>query len=359
MPRKSSVLISELLLLGLLVGAVPAHAANKKKDLAKQAKAAEERGDFEQAESLYCELQQEDKKSKSAKAKCEELTQRNQPLRARDADAMAVGKAALADHRFQDAITAFQSVTTKRYHDEAARYLTSTIPDAQKAFAAEQQAHQREADARNADNLKKGTEAYQRNDFDTAKLLLTKVAGPYAAAAQRILQDIGNYTTGFEEAFKLEKAGKYKQAAERYQQILKIKADGPWEVGRKLAHVQQQLRATAARPSQPNSGAAVLSSEDLALAEAIAGFYRGEFQESANKLASYSGDGRKKALAIFYLGACELSMHFLAPAGDASKDMYDHAVEHFRAARQIVPTFTPPEQYVSPRILKVFHESTS
>ena len=93
---------------------------------------------------------------------------------------MAAGKAALAEHRFPDAIRAFQSVITKRYHDEAAHYLTSTIPEAQKAFAAEQQARQRQDEARNAENLKKGTEAYQRNDFDTAKSLLPRVTGPVA-----------------------------------------------------------------------------------------------------------------------------------------------------------------------------------
>lgn len=360
MPRKSSVLISGVLLLGLglLADAHPAYAANKKKELAKQALAAEESGDFEQAETAYCELLKEDKKNKTAKAKCEEYTQRNQQLHTKDADAMAAGKSALAEHRFQDAIHAFQTVTSKRFHDEASRYLTTVIPEAQKVFVAEQQASQREEEARNADNFKRGTEAYQRNDFDAAKALLTRVTGPNSVPARRVLQDIDQYTAEFEEAFKLEKAGKYKQAAERYRQVLKIKADGPWEAGRKLAQIQQQLKAAAPPPAQPGSAATeVLSPEDRGLAQAIEDFYSGEFQQAADKLASYSGDGPKKALAMFYLGACELSVYYLAPAGNAPKEVYERAVEHFRAARQIVPTFTPPQQYVSPRMLKVFSES--
>ena len=359
MPRKSSILISAVSVLCLLAGTLPAHAANKKKELAKQAKAAEESGDFEQAEALYCELQQEDKKSKSAKEKCEELTQRNQPLRAKDADAIAAGKAALAEHRFQDAIRAFQSVKTKRYHDEAARYLTSVIPDAQKASAAEQQARQHQEEARNADLLKRGSEAYQRNDFEVAKTLLPKVTGPNAAAAQKVLQDIANYTAGYDEAYKLDKAGKHKQAVERYRQLLNIKSDGPWEIPQKIAHLQQLMKAAAeAKVQAVEKPAPALSPEDTGLIQGVESFYRGDFQDAASKLATYSGDGSRKALAVFYLGACELSLYFLAPSDKAPKEMYDRAVEHFRAVRQMAPTFTPPEQYVSPRILKVFKESS-
>ncbi len=358
MPRKSSILISAVSLLCLLAGTLPAHAVNKKKELAKQAKAAEASGDFEQAETLYCELQQEDKKSKSAKEKCEELTQRNQPLRAKDADAIAAGKAALAEHRFQDAIRAFQSVKTKRYHDEAARYLTSVIPDAQKA-SAEQQARQRQEEARNADLLKRGSEAYQRNDFEVARTFLAKVTGPNAAAAQKVLQDIANYNTGYDEAYKLDKAGKHKQAVERYRQLLNLKSDGPWEIAQKIAHLQQLMKAAAeAKVQAVENLAPALSPEDTGLIQGVESFYRGDFQDAASKLATYSGNNSRKALATFYLGACELSLYFLAPSDKAPKEMYNRAVEHFRAVRQMAPTFTPPEQYVSPRILKVFKEST-
>jgi hypothetical protein len=364
MARKSSALISCALLLGFgLAAEQPAHAANKKKELAKQAAEAEQGGDLDQAGALYCELLQVDKKNKTAKAKCDEYTQRNQALDAKDTQAMAAGKSALAEHRFQDAIAAFKTVTSKRYKDEASRYLTKDIPEAQKAFVAEQaQRQQREEEAHNADRLKRGTEAYQKNDFDGAKAVLLRVTGPNAAEAKRLLQNMDQYTAGFTEGFKLEKAGKTKQAAERYRQILKIKADGPWEVGKKLAHLQQEAKAAAAAAATeqpPAGGQAGLSADDSALAEAISGYYRGEYQESGSKLASYAGDGPKKALALFYLGACELSQYFLAAPANSPKELYDRALEHFRASRKAAPSFAPPVQYISPRVLKIYNEAGS
>ncbi|MGZ4826254.1 MAG: hypothetical protein ACXVY9_02740 [Terriglobales bacterium] len=361
MARKSSALISCALLLGLgLAAEQPAHAANKKKELAKQAAEAEQNGDLDQAGALYCELLQVDKKNKTAKAKCDEYTQRNQALDAKDTQAMAAGKSALGEHRFQDAIAAFKSVTSKRYKDEASRYLSKDIPEAQKAFAAEQaQRQQREEEAHNADRLKQGTEAYQKNDFDGAKAVLLRVTGPNAAEAKRLLQNIDQYTAGFNEGFKLEKAGKTKQASERYRQILKIKADGPWEVGKKLAHLQQEAKAAAAAAAQPAASQAGLTAEESALADAISGYYRGEYQQAGSKLASYAGDGPKKALALFYLGACELSQYFLATPANSPKELYERAVEHFRAAHKAAPSFAPPVQYISPRVLKIYNEAGS
>ncbi len=363
MARRLSALISAALLLSFLIAAAPASADNKKKDLEKEAKAAEKAGDTEKAGSLFCELIQIDTKNKNAKKKCDDYTQRLQAAQdTKDAQTMATGKAALADHRFQEAINAFKSVTAARYKDEAARYLSKDIPDAQKAFAADQAARkQREEEARNADRFKKGSVAYQQNDFDTAKLQLSQVAGANAAEAKRILQNIDDYKSGFDQGFKFEKAGKQKQAVDAYRKILKIKADGPWEVSKKVAKLEKEMRAAAAAAAEKAAAekpAAPLSADDNKLAEAISGFYRGEYQQSQDKLASYSGDGPRKALALFYLGACELSQYLLA-AGDPPKDLYDKAVEHFRAARKTVPAFAPPEQYISPRVMKVFSEAGS
>jgi hypothetical protein len=365
MARRSSALISAALLLNLIVAAAaPAAADNKKKDLEKEAKAAEKAGDADKAGALYCELVEVDKKSKTAKAKCDEFKQRTQAAQdAKDTQAMTAGKAALADHRFQDAINAFKSVTAARYKDEAARYLSKDIPDAQKAYAADQAARkQREEAARDAEHFKKGNDAYQQNDFDTAKAQLSQVTGANAAEAKRLLQNIDDYKSGFDQGFKFEKAGKQKQAADAYRRILKIKPDGPWDVSKKLAKLDKDLKAAAATAAAEKAAsekpAAPLSTDDSNLAEAISGFYRGEYQQSQAKLASYAGDGPRKALALFYLGACELSQYYLA-AGEPPKDLYDRAVEHFRAARKTAPSFAPPVQYISPRVMKVFSEAGS
>jgi len=359
MARKSSALISAALLLSLLVASDPfAAAENKKKDLEKEAKAAEKAGDADKAGSIFCELLQIDTKNKNAKKKCEEYNQRMQAAQdSKDGQAMASGKAALANHNFQDAINAFKSVTTARYKDEAARYLTKDIPAAQKAFAAEQATRkQHEEEARNAEHFKKGKDAYQQNDFDTAKAQLSQVTGANAAEAKRIVQNIDDYKAGFDQGFKFETGRRYKQAADAYRKILKIKPDGPWEVNKKLAKLDKDMKAAAAAAAEK---AALEKQEDKDLADAISGYYHGDYQQSQAKLANYSGDGPRKALALFYLGACELSQYLLADPGNPPKSLYDKAVEHFRAARKTAPAFAPPTQYISPRVMKVYTEAGS
>jgi len=59
------------------------------------------------------------------------------------------------------------------------------------------------------------------------------------------------------------------------------------------------------------------------------------------------------------MGASELSRYFVAGADDKSKELYNHAVGHFRAAREAAAGFSPPQQYVSQRILAVFNQSGS
>lgn len=352
MRPKSSVLINGVLLLSFLVAVVrPANADHKKKELAKQAAAAEQSGDSEQAEAAYCELTQEDKKNKTAAAKCDEFRQRNQQLYTKDSDAMTSGKAALADHRFADAIRSFQAVSSHRFHDQAAKYLTSVIPDAQRAFEADKAARE-QAEARNTQSFKAGMEAYKRNDFEAAKASLPAVTGNNAAAAQAALDRIRKYERTFDEGFQFERRGKYKEAAARYKQVLTIKRDGPWEVAKKLARVEEQLKN-----SQGNEAATPASPADSSLADAIAMFYRGDYQQATDALQAYPADAGKRALALFYLGASELSLYLTSPPKQASKDLYDHAIQHFHAAHQMAPSFAPPEQYVSPRLLQAFKDA--
>lgn len=354
MLRRSSVLINGALLLSFVLAQVrPANADHKKKELAKQAAAAEQSGDSEQAETAYCQLVQEDKKNKNAAAKCEEFRQRNQQLYAKDAGSMAGGKTALAEHRFADAIRSFQAVSSHRFHDEAARYLTTVIPDAQRAFEADKSARE-QAEARNLESFKAGMEAYKRNDFETAKAKLPDVTGNNAAAAQATLDRIKKYERAFDEGFQFEKRGKYKEAATRYKQVLNIKRDGPWDVSRKLARVEEHLKDEQAQGSNP---AAPLSPADSALADAIAMFYRGEYQDAVNALTAYPADAGKRGLALFYLGASELSLYLTSAPDQASKDLYDQAIKHFRSVHEVQPSFAPPVQYVSPRLLQAFKES--
>jgi hypothetical protein len=144
------------------------------------------------------------------------------------------------------------------------------------------------------------------------------------------------------------KAGKNKQAIASYNKALSIKPDGPWDLKTKVAQLEQS--------SKP-SGTAKLSPDDEALIGAINDFYNGDFTSAAGKLAQYNGNGPRKALALFYQGAAELSASFLMSDQDTDKKLYNSALEHFHAARQQAPGFKSPEAYISPRVLKVFVEA--
>jgi hypothetical protein len=343
MRRKLSVRISTVLLLAFCVLLItPAAQANKKKDLLKQAQAAEQAGDYVTAQSAYCELTKEDKKNESARAKCAVYTQRNEETRKKDADRMSAGKQALAQNHFDEAIQNFKAVVGKQYHDEAARYLNVVIPQAQKQFEVERVA----AEAKNDNLFRQGIAAYQRNEFDKAKSFLVAVTGENAAKAHKLLAQMDDYTKTVTEAIRLDSAGSYKEAIERYTRALRIKSDGPGDLNQKIAQANEKLAQLKQAADQP-------------LVDGITDFYNGHYEQAEEKFSAFSGSGSKKALALFYLGASELSRYFLAGADDKAKDLYNHAVEHFRAAHQAADGFSPPQHYVSQRILTVFNQSGS
>jgi hypothetical protein len=318
--------------------------ANKKKDLKKQAQAAEQAGDPEEAQSAYCALAEEDKKNDSARAKCAEYTQRNEETRKKDAERIAAGEKALAQGRFDEATQDFRSVASKEYRAQASLYLNVAIPQAQLKAKADQD--KLAAEAKNNDLLQQGVAAYQHNDFDKAKPLLAAVTGDNAAKAQKILKQIDEYTKAANEGLRMDNAGSYKEAIELYSRALKIKSDGPGGLKQKIASATEKMGTVKQTMDQP-------------LIDGIADFYNGNYQQAGEKLSAFSGTGSRKALALFYLGASELTRYFLAGADDKSKELYNQAIEHFRAARQAAAGFKPPQPYVSPRILAVFNQSGS
>jgi hypothetical protein len=194
-------------------------------------------------------------------------------------------------------------------------------------------------------------------EFDKAKPLLAAVTGDNAASAHKILQQIDDYTNAATEGARLDSAGNYKQAIDRYSRALKIKANGPVDLKQKIAAATERLAQVKQADEQKQTQ--VTQANDQPLIDGITAFYNGNYQRADEKLTAFSGSGSKKALALFYLGATELSRYFLAGADDKSKDLYNQAIEHFRAARQAANGFSPPQRYVSQRILTVFNQSGS
>jgi tetratricopeptide (TPR) repeat protein len=318
--------------------------ANEKKDLKKQAQAAEQAGDPVAAQVAYCALAEEDKKNDSARAKCAEYTRRNGESRKRDADQIAAGEKALTQNHLDEATQDFKAVVGNQYRDTVSHYLNVVIPQARLKLQAEQE--KLAAEAKNNDLLQQGVAAYQHNDFEKAKPLLAAVTGDNAAKAQKNLRQIDEYTKAENEGLRLDSAGRYEEAIESYNRALKIKSNGPGGLKQKIASATEKMGPVKQTADQP-------------LIDGIADFYNGNYQQAGEKLSAFSGSGSRKALALFYLGASELTRYFLAGADDKSKNLYNQAVEHFRAARQAAAGFKPPQPYVSPRILAVFSQSGS
>ncbi len=350
MRQKLSARINAALLLVLCVLLIaPGARANKKKDLLKKAQAAEQAGDSAGALAAYCELSQDDPKNQTARAKCTELTQGSEQASQKDTGMMWAGEQALAQNRFDEAIQDFKAVVGKQYHDQIEHYLNVVIPEAQQKFAAEQQ--RLAAEAKNSQLFQQGMAAYKRNEFEKAKPLLSAVTGDNTANARNLLQQIDDYTQAVNEGARLESAGSYAQAIERYRRALKIKGDGPGNLRQKIAGANEKLKPPSGIQAQPQQAS------DQPLIDGIAAFYAGNYQQAEEKLSTYSGTGSRKALALFYLGASTLSRYFLAGADDKAKDLYTQAMEKFREARQAAAGFIPPQQVVSPRILAVFNQS--
>ncbi len=119
-----------------------------------------------------------------------------------------------------------------------------------------------------------------------------------------------------------------------------------------LAALQAQAQQQATPATQKAS-----SEADVMLAKAIREYYQGEYDQAEVHIQDYLDvNGSKTALGYFYKGASKLTRYYLGGGKDAK--LMREAQDLFRSAKK-VPGFTPPGQnYISPKILKVF-EATS
>lgn len=339
--------------------------ASKNKELHKQAKAAEQTKDYEEAELLYCQLRDGDPHNKGFEQRCDEFHQKNEQQYNSDEAHLRNGKAAVGARRFDDAIREFKAVTSKRYRSVAEQWLREDIPATQAYVKQEQEKKEnekKEAEARAADEerlFQQGKDAYQKNDFMTAQTLLLSVNGARRDSAQALVHNIDEYTKNFNAGLRLAQRRKYRQALQRYTAAQKIKEDGPWEIEAKIAQLQREIAPEIGpRNSQPQVDKPQSSSDDQKLVEAMSNYCRGNYQRAENDLSGYEGQGPKKALALFYLGASKLARYYLAGEPKDQGAVYQEAIASFRNAKQSARDFRPPEQYVSPRIIKVFNEVT-
>ena len=119
-----------------------------------------------------------------------------------------------------------------------------------------------------------------------------------------------------------------------------------------MAALQAQAEQQATPATQKAS-----SEADVMLAKAIREFYQGQYEQSEVHVQDYLDvNGSKTALGFFYKGASKLTRYYLGGSSDTR--LMKEAQDLFRNAKK-TPGFNPPGQnYVSPKILKVY-ETTS
>lgn len=114
-----------------------------------------------------------------------------------------------------------------------------------------------------------------------------------------------------------------------------------------------------ALPTETNPGSQKAGKEaDVLLAKGIGEFYNGQYEEAEVHIKDYiSLNGAKSALAYFYVASSKLSRYYLHGEQPGEKKLLNDAEEDFRSAKK-TSGFNPPEKMVSPKILKVFQETT-
>lgn len=155
---------------------------------------------------------------------------------------------------------------------------------------------------------------------------------------------------------KLLRDGKYRQALAYFQSQLAAYPN---------SQELQDLMATTKRfedDRKKTSEAEVKQADrdraahDALLMDAIGEFYKGNLSHADQLLEQYlSQPGGDDARAYFFRGAVACTEYFLTGAKDDQKEAL--ARDWFAKARQADARFSPPGDYVSPKIVKIYQES--
>ena len=430
MGNKTFILLLSVLLL------VPAAFAGRKEDLQRQAQQAAQARKLDEAAAAMCELAKLDA---SKQPDCEAARQEAAAEARRNDDRYNQGVAFFnqgTKDSLDDAQQRFKNIHFGPHYSEAQRYLTQLIPSKRAEL---------NKPADDTQTFNDGLQAFNRNDFGTAKSVLSQVRGSKAGEAQTYITRINKYESAMQEGDRLAAAGNHRGAQQSYDEAATLKGDGPGDprgkAGREQAAVNQPSQpvstptptqavvtprpqqptptkpepvrqaaikeperpkvdtdkllreaqsarskgdnsvakskyvavlaenpnnATArtaldqiqqeeqAKPPQPETQQVQATPEaDIMLARAIGEYYKGNYTEAETHIKDYQNvNGSKKALGYFFSGVSKLTRYYLGGASD--KKLLNDAEAAMRIAKGN-PTFKPPgEEYVSPKILKIY-----
>lgn len=118
-----------------------------------------------------------------------------------------------------------------------------------------------------------------------------------------------------------------------------------------LAQIEQEEQA---KPEPAQQQVVATSEADIMLLRAIGEYYKGAYTEAETHIKDYQNvNGSKKALGYFFSGVSKLTRFYLGGATD--RKLYNDAEAALRIAKSTPNFKAPDEQYVSPKILKVYN----
>ena len=244
MSTKSFLRTSAFLLLAALLLTAPAFAGKDEDYNAAQAAAAA--GKAVEAARLFCKL---DPGFKDAKMMCGIMQKEAQKELQKNEDRFQEGMKAFQEGRFEDAKQKFQNVRTGPRADEAKQYVISKIPA---ALQAKEKEKEREvaagADAAMNQKFEQGVQAYNRNDFNSARGHFQGVSGSRRGDADNYLNRMKQYESAMAEGDRLAAAKNYKAAQGSYNEAATLKGDGPGNPRDKSTQMATLASGSAAPP---------------------------------------------------------------------------------------------------------------
>ncbi len=222
----------------VLLALMPVSArADKKEDLANQAKSAAAAGKVFEAKDAYCQLADLDANYPQAKMMCSVMTKEADREQARCDDRWDKAMQDINASKFDDAEQKLKNVKQGcRRYDEARAWLGGKLAQAKKDSEA------KAGEAVMAQKFEQGSQAYEKNDFNAARSALGQVTGPKAGDAQALLNKIKQYEQAMGEADRLAGSNP-KRARDLYLEAAKLKANGPGDPNGKA---QKALEAQGA-----------------------------------------------------------------------------------------------------------------
>jgi tetratricopeptide (TPR) repeat protein len=180
-----------------------------------------------------------------------------------------------------------------------------------------------------ASSLDKAQAAYEKNDFERARILFGLAPEDLRSTANEYLDKIFRYLDSMAQGEKSSKAGRYDEARTAFANAANIKTDGPGD---------------------PQAKALLME-----LAEGLDQFYSGDYASASQHLDTYARAGtEKQPMVHFYLGASKLARFFLTGSEDAG--LRQDAMNDLKIAKQA--GFKTEGQDVSPKIVQVYKDLT-